>query len=58
MCIYGIEITVMHREEGLNQIISNLGISAVTSSVGILERAMKQVDDYDYLVRNEVKVHE
>ena len=55
---YGIEITVMHREEGLNQIISNLGISAVTSSVGILERAMKQVDDYDYLVRNEVKVHE
>ena len=58
MCIYGIEITVMHREEGLNQIISNLGIPAVTSSVGILERAMKQVDDYDYLVGNEVKVHE
>ena len=48
----------MHREEGLNQIISNLGIPTVTSSVGILERAMKQVDDYDYLVGIEVKVNE
>lgn len=41
---------MLPNNQGLDQIISNLEAPTIVSSAGILERALRQVDDYDYMV--------
>lgn len=43
-------ITVMSNQDGLQQIHMNLEDKAICSSVGIVERALTQVDEYDFMV--------
>ena len=43
-------VSVLPNNQGLDQIISNLEAPTIVSSAGILERALRQVDDYDYMV--------
>ena len=43
-------ITVMSNHDGLQQIHMNLEDKAICSSVGIVERALTQVDEYDFMV--------
>ena len=45
-----VEIGFVDNESGLIQIVKNREASSVSLSVGIVERALCQVDDYDFMV--------
>lgn len=40
----------MDNKEGLDQITRNMESQSLYSSVGVVERALNQMEDYDFLV--------
>ena len=40
----------MENDSGLSEIARDREVGSISSSVGIIERALSQVDEYDYLV--------
>lgn len=45
-----VEIGFVENDSGLSEIARDREVGSISSSVGIIERALSQVDEYDYLV--------
>lgn len=46
-----LEITILDSQKGLEQINQSYNQQAVLSSIGIVERALNQMEEYDFIVR-------
>ena len=47
---FTVEIGFVENDSGLSEIARDREVGSISSSVGIIERALSQVDEYDYLV--------
>ena len=45
-----LEIRIIDNKEGLQKINENMKNKSVTASIGIVERALNQMEEYDFLV--------
>ena len=45
-----LEILIIDNKEGLQKINENMKNKSVTASIGIVERALNQMEEYDFLV--------
>ena len=45
-----LEIRIIDNREGLQKINENMKNKSVTASIGIVERALNQMEEYDFLV--------
>ena len=47
---FTVEIGFVENDSGLSEIARDREVGSISTSVGIIERALSQVDEYDYLV--------